>query len=119
MPMHWPRSLQVPIDLPALLILGIAGAGIARKVTVRPREGWDEPTNLFVMAVLPPGDRKSQTFRKVLAPIAALERGLIDTMNPEIAKAESVFRIAQKRVDHLEARMVKVESSERPALHDD
>ena len=42
-------ELQVPIDLPALLVLGVAGAGIARKVIVEPRSGWDEPTNLFVM----------------------------------------------------------------------
>ena len=40
-------------------------------------------------------------------------------MKPEIAAAESAFRIAQKRVDHLEGKIVKAQSEERPALMDE
>ena len=112
-------ELQVPIDLPALLILGVAGAGIARKVIVIPRDGWEEPTNLFIMTVLPPGDRKSQTCRKVLAPVVELERDLIEAMKPEIAKEESEHRIAKKRVDNLENKIVNANASERSKLLED
>ena len=111
-------ELQVPIDLPALLVLGVAGAGIARKVIVIPRTGWDEPTNLFVMGVLPPGERKSQTFRKVLSPITELERELNEAMKSEIATAQSELRIAEKRVQHLESKLIKDEGGDCSALKD-
>jgi replicative DNA helicase len=99
---------QVPVDLPALLILGATAAGIARKVTVSPWPGWtQEPTNLFVLCALPPGERKSQTFAAVFAPVAALEADLRRREEPAVRAAESAQRVAQKRVDLLEGRVAK------------
>lgn len=61
----------MPVDLPAVLILGVAAAGIARKV-VSPWPGWTrEPTNLFVLCALPTGERKSQMFAAVFARVTA------------------------------------------------
>lgn len=101
-------ELQVPADLPALLVLGAAAGGIARKVTVTPWAGWEnEPTNLFVMPCLPPGERKSQSFSKVFAPVAELERELRREAEPLVREAESEVRILQKRVEYLEAKISK------------
>jgi hypothetical protein len=103
-------ELQVPPDLPALLALGAVAGGIARKVTVSPWPGWEnEPTNLFVMASLPPGERKSQTFSKVFAPIADLERDLQEEARPRVSESDSAIRIAQKRIEHLEAKIAKLD----------
>jgi hypothetical protein len=103
---------QVPVDLPALLMLGAAAAGIARKVTVTPWPGWrNEPTNLYVMCCLPPGERKSQTFSEVFAPVMALEAEMRERAEPAVREAESRLRVAQKRVDHLEGKLAKTDDS--------
>lgn len=101
---------QVPVDLAAMLILGAAAAGLARKVTVSPRPGWTaEPINLFVMCCLPQGERKSQTFSAVFAPVKVIEAELRKEAEPRVKEAESELRVKQKRVDHLEVKIAKAE----------
>jgi DNA polymerase-1 len=100
-------ELQVPVDLPALLALGVAGAGIARKVEVSPYPGWVEPTNLFVMCVMPPGSRKSQTFSRALEPVKAIQACERERMAPLIHAAESEFRVAESRVKRLETELAR------------
>jgi hypothetical protein len=101
------ESLQVPTDLPALLVLGAAAGGIARKIEAEPLAGWREPANLFAMVCLPPGERKSQTFRAVMKPVRDLERQLRDEARPKIAAAESRKRILEKRLLGIEADIAK------------
>jgi hypothetical protein len=47
------EELQVPVDLPALLAIGLVGGGIARKVVVEVRDGFTEPTQHYIMCALP------------------------------------------------------------------
>jgi DNA polymerase-1 len=107
------EELQVPLDLPAALVLGGSAAGIARKVVVTPFPGWaKEPTNLFVMPALHPGERKSQSFHKVLSPIFELEKELRQEMEPIVKDAESEYRIKEKRLEHLEGKAAKAEEGD-------
>lgn len=107
---------QVPIDLPALLVMGAMAAAIARKVVVSPWPGWSsEPTNLYIMCALPPGERKSQTFASVFAPVKRIEVALCQRDEPAIREAESLLRVAQKRVDHLEAKLARSEDTDGKA----
>ncbi len=112
-------ELQIPVDLPAGLGLGLLAAGIARKVVVSPRAGFTEPTNLFVMVALPPGDRKTQTFRRAITPVQKLQREAREAAEPAIIEAESEHRIAEKRVKHLEDKIAKAEPGERETLQND
>ena len=111
-------ELQVPTDLPGILVLVAAAAGISRKVVVSPRPGWEkEPTNLYGMVSLPPGEKKSQTLRKALRPIAELECEMQECERPNIERAESEFKVAELRVQHLQQRIAKSDSAEdRAAL---
>lgn len=109
-------QLQVPADLPAGLGLGLVGGGIGRKVVVRPRPGFTEPTSVYAMCALPPGERKTQTFKMATAPVLDLERELIEAAAPAILEKESEHRIAEGRVKHLESKMAKAEVCEKAAL---
>ena len=101
-------ELQVPDDLPALLALGVCAAGVSRKVAVSPWPGWSrEPTNLFVYCGLKPGEKKSQCFRKALAPVMLLEKVAAERAESRVAEAESKKRVALKRVEHLEMKLAK------------
>lgn len=114
-------ELQVPADLPALLALGVAAAGIARNVVVSPWPGWSkEPTNLFIFCGLTPGEKKSQCFRKALAPVMLLEKAAAERAEPLVAEAEGRKRVAAKRVEHLELKLAKADPGpDRDQLADD
>jgi hypothetical protein len=111
-------ELQVPADLPAGIGLGLVGGGIGRRVVVSPRPGFVEPTNPYVMCALPPGDRKSQTFKKGLLPVLELERELRERAAPEILAAASEQRIAEKRMKHLEDKIAKADPADQEALRE-
>ncbi|HPU06917.1 MAG TPA: DUF3987 domain-containing protein [Thermogutta sp.] len=96
------RATQTPLDLPAMMSLGVCSAAIARQVEVVPRVGWIEPVNLFVTVLLPPGNRKSAVFRDALKPLRDYEAELIDMARPEIAKRQSARRQAEARLHKLE-----------------
>jgi 5S rRNA maturation endonuclease (ribonuclease M5) len=64
---------QVPIDLPATLVLGSLSIACAGRVRVKVGNTFEEPTNLYILPLLPPGERKSGTFSDCLAPITIFE----------------------------------------------
>src|SRR5262249_1575110 len=101
---------QVPVDLPAGL--GLVAAGIARKVVVRPRDGFTEPVNLYAMGILLPGERKTQTFRRAIAPVQRLQREARGAARPLLAEAESGHRSAGQGVKHLEGKIAKTEDAD-------
>lgn len=52
-------SIQVPFELPLINALGAVAAVAQRKFRVEMHEGYSEPLNIFALAILPPGERKS------------------------------------------------------------
>lgn len=58
-------GLQVPVDLVASLSLAAVATAVAGKAEVRPKPGWTEPLNLWVINVLPPAARKSAVMSAV------------------------------------------------------
>jgi Protein of unknown function (DUF3987)/Bifunctional DNA primase/polymerase, N-terminal/Primase C terminal 1 (PriCT-1) len=65
------------VDLSGNLILDVVAGAIARNVQVSPRPGWYEPTNLYTIVALAPGQRKSPVFKAALRPVRTLEQQLI------------------------------------------
>lgn len=109
-------ELQVPLALPAVLALGVAAGGVARKVVVTPWPGWEwEPVNLYAMCPLSTGERKSAGFRKALAPVRLLEKRVREAAVPAVAAAESEHRVATKRMDSLETQVSKCTDPDQKA----
>ncbi len=79
---------QVPVDLPAMLALGVCSAAIAGKVDLEVQPGYIEPLNLYIVVALPTGERKTPNFEAALEPLRQVER--------EKASA-SKFTLAKKR----------------------
>lgn len=80
-------AIQVPVAAIAMLTIAAAAAVVARKIRVQVAPGWQEPLNLFVAVVLPPGERKSQAVRDCVAPIEAWERTAAREKAVEIEEA--------------------------------
>jgi hypothetical protein len=65
------------LDLSGNLVLDVVAGAIGRHVQVSPRPGFYEPTGLYTIVALAPGQRKSPVFKAALRPVRALERQLI------------------------------------------
>lgn len=62
---------QVPVDLPAVLLLGAVNAAALAMYQIR--AAWDEPMQLFVCVSMNPSERKSPVFSAVRRPIDEYE----------------------------------------------
>jgi hypothetical protein len=110
-------SRQVPPDLPAVLALGVVAAAGAGRFRVKIGETHSEPLNLFATVVLPPGSRKSDTFRDVTLPLEEHERELALEAAPKISQAKERRAVEEGRLKSLRERAAKVEDpAERNAL---
>lgn len=90
-------STQTPVDLAAAFAFCSLATLVGGRVWVSPWAGWSEPTNLWWLPVLPPGNRKSTVLREVAAPLREIERRIADEARPKIAEAETQKEIAEKR----------------------
>ncbi|MFI0448226.1 DUF3987 domain-containing protein [Actinomadura sp. 6N118] len=92
---------QTPPDLAGSLALAVLGVAAGGKVWVRATT-WTEPTNLFTLVVLPPGNRKSEVYKHMTAPIKAAEAMLIEQARPRIAEAAVARKVAEANVEKTE-----------------
>ena len=96
------HDTQTPIDLAATLALAClsTAAGGKARVAVRPEVRWSEPVNLYTVAALPPGSRKSPVFSSMTEPISEVERALAEKLMPEII----TLRVDKKAAEDQAAR---------------
>lgn len=80
---------QTPVDLCGSLVLAVLATACARKFRVRIRGSWEEPTNLYIMVVMGPGNRKSGVFSLVTKPIFEFEREEKKRLLPEHEKQKN------------------------------
>ncbi|MER6810740.1 DUF3987 domain-containing protein [Spirillospora sp. NPDC000708] len=113
------ESTQTPADLAGCLALAVLGVAAAGKVWVR-GPAWTEPTNLFTLVVLPPGNRKSEVYKHMTAPIRAAETILIEEAKPVIAEAVIARRVAEARAEKTEkAAASAVDATQQAAALDE
>jgi replicative DNA helicase len=89
---------QTPADLAGCLALAVLAVAASGKVWID-AGAWTEPACLYVVVVLPPGNRKSEVFRAMTAPLRTAERALIDAARPRIAEAVIRRKIAEASAD--------------------
>lgn len=92
---------QTPPDLAGCLALAVLAVAAGGKVWVC-GPAWTEPTNLFTLVVLPPGNRKSEVYKAMTAPIKAAETILIEAAKPRIAEAVIARKIAEAHAEKTE-----------------
>ena len=79
---------QVPLDLPAGIGLASVSLAVARRFHVGVRPGWLEPTNVWIVAALPPGERKSAIFDHATRPAFDFAKAEAERLAPEVAARE-------------------------------
>ena len=93
-------SLEVPVDLAAMLGLGVMAGALMGAWKGAPRPDWIEPLNLYIAVAMEPGEQKSATHKAMLAPQRIYDKSLrtswkqraamIEAQNAELDKADRV-----------------------------
>ncbi len=94
------QTTQVPVDMPAMLGLAVAGAAGGRRCIVQVGETHSEPLNLFCAVIMEPGSRKS-AIMEMTSPLREHEAELIRNASPTISAAKEKRAVEEKRVLHL------------------
>jgi hypothetical protein len=81
-------EVQVPVDLPAAVAMGVLSTAAGGRAEVSVRGQWREPLNLYTVAAMPPGAGKSPAFRLMCAPVFSAEREMRDGAREAITRAE-------------------------------
>lgn len=91
---------QVPVDLPAVISLSVLAAAAGGRAVVEIRGSWREPLNLYALAALPPGSRKSAVFAELTGPLLSTEQAMAGEARSLITEAETQRAIADRRAAH-------------------
>jgi replicative DNA helicase len=110
------EAMQTPTDLAGMLSLSVLSTVCAKKVAVRVRDGWTEPVNTYVVAALPPGERKSPVFTAATEPLEDYEQDVARDMEPEIARAQNRYKIAEQALTRAQGDAARAKADEQPAL---
>jgi hypothetical protein len=68
------RATQTPPILAAGVALGAASVALAKKIQVEPRPDWVEPSVLWILTLLPSGERKTAVMNALRRPLDEWER---------------------------------------------
>ena len=100
-------ELEVPLELPFACALGVASAACQSRWSVSVKPGWDEPTSEYIAVAADPGERKTPTMRRFLAPLIDYERQDRERCQQANEDNASKTAIVAKRIKALEAEAAK------------
>lgn len=110
------EALQVPPELPALLVLPVVSLAISGRAVVEVAPGWIEPPPIWTMTMLGSGERKSAAFQAVLAPVLEWEQAEEERLRPIIARAAELKRIGIKRLEAARRDAARADDDARASL---
>lgn len=90
------REMQVPVDLPAMLLMPIVSTAISQKYVVEVRGRWRETPPIWTMTILDSGERKSPTLRRMTDPLHEWERDEAERLRPILAEEAERREIMEK-----------------------
>jgi replicative DNA helicase len=109
-------NTQTPADVGAMLWLAIAGACLAKRCRVYPKEGWREPVNLFTVTALPPASRKSAVFAAISEPYTNFEKDSNENTKIGRRLVESKQKALAKQIEKAENEYANCETPETTAI---
>jgi len=98
------ENTEVAVDMPAMMGLATVAAASARRFVVCPRPGWEEPTNIYVLTVSPPGTRKSAVHAAMSRPLVEYEAKIIEASRDAVTKNKSRRRALEHQQKTLEGK---------------
>lgn len=107
------EETQTPVDLAGSIALAVLATAAGGRSVVHVRGNWREPTNLYTVVALPPGNRKSAVFTLLTNPLYEAEKQLKAAMKPVIVEAEVTARLAKEAADKAAAKAASADNDKR------
>ena len=101
------KATETPLELPWAMVLASCSVAVARRFRVMIRPGYFEPTNLWLAAALPPGNRKSAVQNAAAAPLLKWEREQAEVMAEKIKRVTSEVNSLTARANYLRNQAAK------------
>jgi hypothetical protein len=101
------RATETPVELAALLGLGVVAASVARKVIVSPEPGYTEPVNIYTVVGMESGNRKTAALNAVRRPFVDWETSEEHRLKPEIRRITSERKTREARIESLRKKAAK------------
>ena len=98
------ESVQVPFDLAFCAALGALAAAAQGKYIIVVKGGYTEPLCIYLVAVLPPAERKSSTLEKAKAPLLRWELEQAAKTAPLIKEIRSERLTREKAIATIRAK---------------
>ncbi|MCC6426647.1 MAG: DUF3987 domain-containing protein [Phycisphaerales bacterium] len=95
------ESIQVPPDVPVMLMHPAVGLPMSQVVCVALTESWRQPPVHYNAVLMEPGNRKTDPFTQLLAPIHRWEEEAIAAAIPKIAAQQIEMKTTQRRIERL------------------
>jgi len=105
-------ATETPAELAAGMVLVTCAAAAARSFNVQVKPGYHEPCNLWIVAALPPGNRKSAIQSAATNPLVEWEREQAKRLQPEIDAASSDRKTMEARAKRLRSKAANEEDLE-------
>lgn len=105
-------STETPLELAAMMGLAAVAAAVQKRFTVNPEPGYFEPLNVWTVAALDPGNRKSSVKAAMTRPLTDWERAEAARLAPAIREAASKRETALARVKSLRGKAASAKTAE-------
>src|SRR5262249_10497770 len=95
------RATETPLELAALLGIGIVSAAASRKVVLSPEPGYIEPLNIYTAVAMESGNRKTAVLNRMTVPLADWELSEARRLEPEVKRVASERKTQEARIKWL------------------
>jgi len=101
------RSIETPIELPALVVIAVLSSVAQGKYRVQVKEDYFEPVNVWTCVALPSGQRKSAVYAAATKPVVEWEKLQAERLKVPIQQAKSKNELILKRIEALRHKKTK------------
>lgn len=114
------HTTETPEALSVMIVLGVLSAVVAKQFVVSPKEGWNEPVNIYTIIALPPANNKSQVLNSCTKPLVEWEKEQAANLETSIKRQWSERKSQEKIIEGLRLKAAKSNDSiEQKTLIDD
>lgn len=96
------KNLATPIEMAVLVSLSLISVSTQGRVTINVKKDYNESTNLYVLIIAEPGERKSPLLKLMSKPIYEYERNINEQIKIQINRERAELKRKQKELMDLE-----------------
>lgn len=109
---HVAAATETPPELAAMMGLATLATTAQRTFEIEPEPGYREPVNLWTIAAMDSGNRKTAVLIQMTAPLSDYEADQASIIEPEYKRKASERKTCESRIQHLRTKAAKCTDKE-------